>query len=333
MPAASDPVDRHLPWVEKYRPSSLDDLISHKDIVSTIQRFIQEDKLPHLLFYGPAGTGKTSTILAVARQIYSKKEFSSMVLELNASDDRGIGIVREQILTFSSTRTIFKSKFKLVILDEADAMTNDAQNALRRVMEKYTENTRFCLICNYLTGIIPAIQSRCTRFRFGPLENEQMKSRLEYVIKTENVTVTSDGLDSVIRLANGDMRKSLNILQCTSLAYDVVDEDNVYTCTGHPLRSDIKSLVDWMLNEDFTTAYDNITRMKNMKGLALQDMLTEVHSYVHRIDFPPRIRITLLEKMADVEYRLASGTSEKIQLSSLIAAFQAVRDYVVADAD
>jgi len=326
-------IDRHLPWVEKYRPSSLDDLISHKDIIGTIQRFIKEDKLPHLLFYGPAGTGKTSTILAVAQQIYSRKEFSSMVLELNASDDRGIGIVREQILTFASTRTIFKSKFKLVILDEADAMTNDAQNALRRVMEKYTENTRFCLICNYLTGIIPAIQSRCTRFRFGPLETEQMKSRLEHVIKSENVSVSQDGLNSIIRLAKGDMRRSLNILQCTSLAFDEVNEDNVYTCTGQPLRSDIKCIFDWMLNENFTTAYDNIIKLKNLKGLALQDMLTEVHSYVHRIEFPPHIKISLLQKMAEVEYRLASGTSEKIQLSSLIATFQAVRDYVVAEAD
>eukprot|EP00112_Aurelia_sp_Birch-Aquarium-sp1_P011162 Seg2351.6 transcript_id=Seg2351.6/GoldUCD/mRNA.D3Y31 product="Replication factor C subunit 5" protein_id=Seg2351.6/GoldUCD/D3Y31 len=333
MPATSDAIDRHLPWVEKYRPSCLEDLISHKDIINTIQRFIKEDKLPHLLFYGPAGTGKTSTILAMAQQLYSKKEFSSMVLELNASDDRGIGIVREQILTFASTRTIFKSKFKLVILDEADAMTNDAQNALRRVMEKYTENTRFCMICNYLTGIIPALQSRCTRFRFGPLETEQMQSRLEHVIKAEGVNVTPDGMSSLIRLANGDMRKSINILQCTSMAFDIVDEDNVYTCTGQPLRSDIKNIVDWMLNEDFTIAYNNITQMKNLKGLALQDMLTEVHSYVHRIDFPSRIRIILLQKMAEIEYRLASGTSEKLQLSSLIAAFQATRDFVSAEAD
>lgn len=331
--STSKDIDRHLPWVEKYRPNSLEDLVSHKDIINTIRRFINEDRLPHLLFYGPPGTGKTSTILAVARQLYSKKEFSSMVLELNASDDRGIGIVRQQILTFASTRTIFKSKFKLVILDEADAMTKDAQNALRRVMEKYTENTRFCMICNYLTGIIPALQSRCTRFRFGPLDTDQMQSRLDHVVKEERINVPADGMKAVIRLANGDMRKSLNILQCTSMGFDTVDEDSVYTCTGQPLRSDISSIVNWMLNDDFTTAYNNISKMKCIKGLALQDILTEVHSYVHRIDFPQKIKIILLEKMAEVEHRLASGTSEKIQLSSLIAAFQAVRDMVTADAD
>merc|ERR1712013_666904 len=165
--------ESNLPWVEKYRPISLDDLISHKDIISTIQRFINEDKLPHLMFYGPPGTGKTSTILAVARQLYAPQEFNSMVLELNASDDRGIGIVREQILGFASTRTIFKSKFKLVVLDEADAMTKDAQNALRRIMEKYTENTRF---------------------RFGPLDSAQMTSRLGDVIEAEKVKITEDGM-------------------------------------------------------------------------------------------------------------------------------------------
>ncbi|PIK59008.1 putative replication factor C subunit 5 [Apostichopus japonicus] len=123
----------NLPWVEKYRPQNLSDLISHKEIISTIQKFIEEDRLPHLLFYGPPGTGKTSTILACAKQLYSPKEFNSMVLELNASDDRGIDVVRGAVLSFASTRTIFRSGFKLVILDEADAMTNDAQNACEEV--------------------------------------------------------------------------------------------------------------------------------------------------------------------------------------------------------
>lgn len=323
---------RNLPWVEKYRPQTLDDLISHKDILSTIQRFISEDKLPHLLFYGPPGTGKTSTILASARQLYKEKEFNSMVLELNASDDRGIDVVRGPILSFASTRTIFKKGFKLVILDEADAMTQDAQNALRRVIEKFTENTRFCLICNYLSKIIPALQSRCTRFRFGPLSPDQMIPRLEHVIQQENIDITADGMKAIVTLSTGDMRRSLNILQSTSMAYGKVTEDTVYTCTGHPLRSDIANILDWCLNKDFTSAYNQILELKTLKGLALHDILTEVHLLVHRVDFPPAIRISLLIKLADVEHRLASGTSEKIQLSSMVAAFQAVRELVVSEA-
>ncbi|XP_063613930.1 replication factor C subunit 5-like, partial [Penaeus indicus] len=249
---------RNLPWVEKYRPKTLQDLISHEDIISTIQHFIDEDHLPHLLFYGPPGTGKTSTILACARRLYSPKEFNSMVLELNASDDRGINVVRDQILSFASTRTIFKSGFKLIILDEADAMTNDAQNALRRIVEKFTENVRFCLICNYLSKIIPAIQSRCTRFRFGPLSSEQILPRLNHVIEEESVQVTEDGKKALLALSGGDMRKVLNILQSTAMAYKEVSEDNVYTCVGHPLRSDITNIINWMLNEDFQLAYKSI---------------------------------------------------------------------------
>nr|XP_002739068.1 PREDICTED: replication factor C subunit 5-like [Saccoglossus kowalevskii] len=324
--------NRNLPWVEKYRPNKLEELISHADILSTIDRFIKEDRLPHLLFYGPPGTGKTSTILAVAKQLYSPKEFNSMVLELNASDDRGIGIVRGPVLSFASTRTIFKSGFKIVILDEADAMTNDAQNALRRVIEKFTENTRFCLICNYLSKIIPAIQSRCTRFRFGPLDNQQMVPRLEHVIQQERVDVTEDGMNALVTLANGDMRKSLNILQSTSMAYDVVNEVNVYTCVGHPLKEDISNIVNWMLNEDFTTAYNNILDLKTLKGLALQDILTEVHKFIHKVELPTKVRIKLLDKMAEIEYNLTAGTNEKIQLGSLIAAFQVTRDMIVMEA-
>ncbi|RXG59986.1 Replication factor C subunit 5 [Armadillidium vulgare] len=271
--------NKNLPWVEKYRPKSLDDLISHEQIISTINRFINEGHLPHLLFYGPPGTGKTSTILACARKLYSPKEFNSMVLELNASDDRGIGVVREQILSFASTRTIFSSGFKLVILDEADAMTNDAQNALRRV-------------------VVAA-----------------------EVFLNVSLNVTEDGVKSLLTLSEGDMRKVINILQSTSMAFDVVNEDNVYNCVGHPLRSDIKNILNWMLNENITTSFKNISKLKTLKGLALQDVITEIHTLVHRIDFPMSVRIDLVIELAEIEHRLLAGSSEKLQLSGLIAAF------------
>ncbi|KAK9729417.1 ATPase family associated with various cellular activities (AAA) [Popillia japonica] len=316
----------NLPWVEKYRPSTLDDLVSHEDIIKTISKFIKEDQVPHLLFYGPPGTGKTSTILACAQQLYTPAQFSTMVLELNASDDRGIGIVRGQILTFASTRTIFKSGFKLIILDEADAMTQDAQNALRRIIEKYTENIRFCIICNYLSKIIPALQSRCTRFRFGPLSPEQILPRLNYVVDEEKVKITEDGKKALLTLANGDMRKVLNVLQSTWLAYKNVTEDNVYNCVGHPLKTDIENILKWLLNDDVKSTYINIKELKTIKGLALSDILTEIHNFVHRIEFPYEILISLLDKMAQIQVRLAAGSSENIQLTALISAFYFARD-------
>jgi replication factor C subunit 3/5 len=318
--------------VEKYRPATLNDLISHEDIISTIKKFIDQNQLPHLLLYGPAGTGKTSTILACAKQLYTPPQFKSMVLELNASDDRGISIVREQILTFASSKTIFGTGYKLIILDEADAMTNDAQNALRRIIEKYTDNVRFCIICNYLSKIIPALQSRCTRFRFAPLNPNQIVPRLDYVIEKENLKATDDGKKALMDLSGGDMRKVLNVLQSTWMAFKFVNEENVYTCVGHPLKKDIDNIVYWLLNdESFKTTYDKLHKLKLDKGLALEDILKQVHLYVQRLQLPPRVISQLIIKMASIEERLTQGTSEKIQMSALVAAFRLAREQVTVD--
>jgi len=198
-----------LPWVEKYRPNTLDDLISHAEIISTIKKFIDNEQLPHLLFYGPPGTGKTSTILAVAKELYGAKNLKKMVLELNASDQRGIDVVRTEILNFASSRSLHCKGFKVIILDECDAMTRDAQAALRRVMEKYTKNVRFCLICNYLGKLIPAIQSRCTRFRFAPLSTKQMMPRINHVVEEEGINIDESGMDLLLKMAEGDMRRTV----------------------------------------------------------------------------------------------------------------------------
>jgi len=243
-----------LPWVEKYRPQTMAEIVSHQDIVAVLERFIKTKSLPHLLFHGPPGTGKTSLILTIARQLYGPK-FNAMTLELNASDDRGIDVVRNEIKEFASTRTIFSADFKLIILDEADAMTNAAQAALRRVIEKYTKNVRFCLICNYVSKIIPALQSRCTRFRFAPLNPDLVKTRLNEVIAAEKVTIDAQGIDALLRLSAGDMRKTLNILQATTAAFGTVTEEAVYLTTGSPLPADIERIVVWLLNEDFKTGF------------------------------------------------------------------------------
>ncbi|CAK9815024.1 Replication factor C subunit 5 [Anthophora plagiata] len=341
----------NLPWVEKYRPKLLDDLISHEEIIKTINKFIDENELPHLLLYGPPGTGKTSTILACARKLYTPAQYNSMVLlffcfkhcshftkliglhifttqvlELNASDDRGIGVVRGQIRSFASTSAMYRTGFKLIILDEADAMTNDAQNALRRIIEKYTENVRFCVICNYLSKIIPALQSRCTKFRFGPLSTDQIIPRLNTIIQEENLNVSEDGKQALITLSGGDMRRVLNVLQSTWLAYGAVTEENVYLCVGHPLPIDIKNILNWLLNESYELCYCKIQDIKVKKGLALQDILTELHLFVNKIDFPDEIIINLIIKLAEIEKRLSIGCSEAVQLNSLVSAFQNARD-------
>ena len=320
--AASKASTDSLPWIEKHRPAKLSDLIAHEQIISTIDRLIDSGKLPHLLFYGPPGTGKTSTILACARKLYGKS-FKAMVLELNASDERGIAVVRNQITSFAGTRKLFSSGVKLIILDEADALTKDSQAALRRVIEKYSKTTRFCLICNYVSKIIPAIQSRCTRFRFAPLRKDQMESKTKEIAQLEGVNLTEDGLDAILRLSEGDMRRMLNTMQAAHLAFDEVNETNVHLCLGQPLPKDVDIIFGHLMNSTVEVAFDAIRKMAVEKGLAMTDILTEiVKKYVQQgLALPSRVRTFLLEKLADVEHSLAGATSDKIQLGSIVGIF------------
>lgn len=320
--------DQEIPWIEKYRPQTLDDLASHSDIKSTLNKFMSAASLPHLLFYGPPGTGKTSTVLACARRLYEPQQFGQMVLELNASDDRGIDIVRGQILNFASSRGIYPSKFKLVILDEADQMTTDAQNALRRIIEKYTENTRFCLITNYLNKITPAIQSRCTRFRFGPLTPEQINPRIKHIIEREKLNISSDGKNAILELSQGDMRRVVNLLQSVSMAYsgETIDENRVYQCCGQPLKSDINHMMKLMINSDIKTALKQIQELKIEKGLALQDILTQISLLMREQPFDQEVKAQIYIELADIEHFLNGGGNEKLYLSSMIATFQKAKN-------
>ncbi|KAL8482205.1 hypothetical protein ACS0TY_027803 [Phlomoides rotata] len=332
--SAAPPDSRATPWVEKYRPQSLDDVAAHRDIVETIDKLASGNRLPHLLLYGPPGTGKTSTILAMARKLYGNK-LQNMVLELNASDDRGIDVVRQQIQDFASTQSISfgaKPAVKLVLLDEADAMTKDAQFALRRVIERYTKSTRFAMICNNVNKVIPALQSRCTRFRFAPLSAVHVRERLKHVINAEGLDVPESGLRALERLSNGDMRKALNILQSTHMAAQQITEEAVYLCTGNPLPKDIEQICHWLLNESFTTSFHRISEIKTRKGLAVVDIVREVTMFVFKIKMPPDVRIHLINEMAEIEYRLSLACNDKLQLGSLIAAFTRARASLVAAA-
>ncbi|CAA7013424.1 unnamed protein product [Microthlaspi erraticum] len=328
------PQSKATPWVEKYRPQSLDDVAAHRDIIDTIDRLTNENKLPHLLLYGPPGTGKTSTILAVSRKLYGPK-YRNMILELNASDDRGIDVVRQQIQDFASTQSfsLGKSSIKLVLLDEADAMTKDAQFALRRVIEKYTKSTRFALIGNHVNKIIPALQSRCTRFRFAPLDPVHVSQRLKHVVEAEGLDISESGLAALVRLSNGDMRKALNILQSTHMASEKITEEEVYLCTGNPLPRDIEQISHWLLNESYAESYKKISDMKTRKGLAIVDIVKEVTMFVFKIKMPSHVRVQLINDLADIEYRLSFGCNDKLQLGAIISTFTHARSVLVAAAN
>ncbi|KAF2744432.1 P-loop containing nucleoside triphosphate hydrolase protein [Sporormia fimetaria CBS 119925] len=348
--AANLPVEAEdsLPWVEKYRPNTLGDVEGHKDIIATINKFVDSNRLPHLLLYGPPGTGKTSTVLALARRIYGVKNMRQMVLELNASDDRGIDVVREQIKTFSSTKQIFSAApkpgdasslatFKLIILDEADAMTSTAQMALRRIMEKYTANTRFCIIANYTHKLSPALLSRCTRFRFSPLKDRDIRNLVEKVIVEEHVNIVPEAVDSLVTLSKGDMRRALNVLQAchasstplqppgqpapdpNSIVRDEITQTTIYDCIAAPHPADIQLIKNTLLTtSDITQCLKTINQIKMLKGLALADILTALSEELVGLDVKDQSMVTWLTGLADIEYRLSGGGSEVIQTGAMV---------------
>ena len=329
-----------LPFIEKYRPSSFDGIISHEDILSTINLFIEKKTIPHFLFHGPPGTGKTSCIYALAHHLYGDS-FKSMTLELNASDDRGINIVREKIKDFCGALSSFNSmltisnsqnttnakSFKLVILDEADMMTSAAQFALRRVIEKYTRNVRFCLICNQVNKIIPAIQSRCMRFRFSPLKKEQCLQRLIEICNLEGIKYeNANALSRIIEIGKGDMRKILNILESTYMTFDTLTEDNVYSSAGLATGKQIQQIIQTIQDKSkpFDQVYKEINTLKIENGVAMSDLLGEMCKFVraHSNSIPIKNQRDCFKIMAKMEYLDNIGGNEKIIMTNMISSIR-----------
>lgn len=290
--------------------------------MNTVRKFVHEGKLPHLLFYGPPGTGKTSTITALAREIYGPN-YKNMVLELNASDDRGIDVVRNQIKDFASTMQIFSRGFKLIILDEADAMTAVAQNSLRRIIEKYTKNTRFCILANYSHKLNPALVSRCTRFRFQPIPQESIRDRVHNVIQKENISLAPEAENALLGLCKGDMRRALNVLQACKAALESddlqIDTDMIYECIGAPHPKDVDDVLNLVLRDDWTTCYKNFEKYKSTKGLALVDLILGFVDILSNFELKAATRAEILRGLADIEYGISKGGNEKIQTSAVIS--------------
>lgn len=328
----------HLPWIEKYRPKKLNDVVEHIHIIEALQGYITNRFLPHLLFYGPSGTGKTSTIIAAANELYGKNS-KYMVLELNASDERGIDVVRKRIKTFIMAKSLsFDNKmeglFKLVILDEIDAMTQDAQAILKKLVEMYTLNVRFCLICNFIQKIDLALQSRCTTFRFAPLAKKSIIPKINHVVEIEKLDITSDAIEIIIRRSNGDMRKILNQLQGISMAYDKITEANLNKFFGYPSDIVIKDIIKVAMTLPFQEAYSNITNIKIVNGVSIIEIIAEIHILLETYIITKKsnnleIKNMTLEHISQlimslkqIELNQNISTNENIQTAALVAAFK-----------
>ena len=308
-----------IPWVERFRPKLLDQIISHTEIVD----LINNGKFRNILFYGPPGTGKTSVIDAYARKIYSEY-INVMVLNINASEERGKEIVRDKINNFIMTDSFISHLSKMVILDEVDSMTMEAQMMLRNVMEQ-TENIKFCLICNYIKKITSAIQSRCVLLKFSKLTYPDVRKKIDEIaseLKIKNKIKVS-GIKIIYKISDGDMRKAINILQSTYMAYDLVSEDTVAQCYGYPISKDIEQ-IDELFNFPIHECYDKIASLIKLRGYSLNDVITELTEITTNKFLDNKISGDTFRKIIKIfhylELNLTVCSSEHIQLSGLVSA-------------
>ena len=310
-------VGRDEIWIEKYRPDSLDDVLGQEDITDRLQSYIDRDDLPHLLFAGPAGIGKTTAAVAIAKAIYGS-EWREHFLELNASDERGIDVVRDRIKNFARHEGTYD--YRIIFLDEADALTSDAQSALRRTMEQFSNNTRFILSCNYSSQIIDPIQSRCAVFRFSPIPDEAVAEQIRIITEAEGIEVTDDGIDALVYAANGDMRKAINGLQAAAVLGETVDEKAVFTITSTARPEEIEAMVTSALEGDFTAARSVLDDLLTEKGLAGGDIIDQLHRSIWEFDIDDEAAVRLLDRIGEADYRIAEGAHERVQLEALLAA-------------
>jgi replication factor C subunit 3/5 len=311
----------YLPWIEKYRPSDFSSIISNEQNLIILKNMLISNSLPHLLFHGTSGTGKTSTIMALAKELY-KNNINLMIMKLDASDDRGINTVREEIKGFAEKKNMFQKGVKLIILDEADSMTYDAQFALRRIIEKYSDTTRFCLICNYENKIINAIRSRCANFRFNPIQKNEIINFLKKICENENLTILENALDTIAELSNGDLRKAINLLQSISMKSTVITENICYEIAGIPTKQEINTIYETLINTElsFINIYNNINDIIKNNGYSLHLVLKEL---TIRILKSKNInnKGNILSELSDLENKISKSIFADIYISNLIAIF------------
>jgi replication factor C small subunit len=305
-------------WTEKYRPTTLEEIKNQFEIVNRLKNFVKNSSMPHCLFAGPPGTGKTTAALCLAKDLF-KERTMDLYLELNASDARGIDVIRTTVKDFARIATITSAPFKILTLDEADNMTADAQQALRRTMERYTNTCRFILCCNYSGRIIEPIQSRCAIFRFTPLKVEDISEYLISIGEKEGIEITKEGINAIIEVSEGDMRKAINMTQSSASLDRKIDDKIVYQVIGRAKLGDVSKLLNLAIDGEFTKARDVLRNMLLRDGLSGTDILKQIHSEIFKLDIEESKKVTLADTAGEVEFRLVQGGGEEIQLSALLA--------------
>jgi len=320
--ASTSAAEMELPWVEKYRPHNLSEVIGHDEITKRLKGYVDKKNLPNMLFSGPAGTGKTSSSIALAKEVF-KESFEQNFLELNASDDRGIDVVRKTIKDFARTLA-FDSGFKIIFLDECDALTQDAQQALRRTMEKYTKTCRFILSCNYSSKIIEPIQSRCVVYRFKPLNAKDIDKQIRHIAQNEKLVVEEKAEVAVNYIAQGDLRKAVNIMQACATLDKKITEEIVYTVSSRARPEQVQEMIVLALAGKFLEARKKLEELMYEQGMSGEDIITQLYRETMALDekiLAQKDKIELVDTIGEYDFRLTEGATERIQLEALLAQF------------
>jgi replication factor C small subunit len=312
--------ESHTIWIEKYRPSRLADIVGQDEIVERLSSYVKSGNLPHLLFTGSAGVGKTTAAVTLAKEFY-KDSYQMNFREMNASDERGIDVVRNQIKQFARTTPLGNATFKILFLDEADALTTDAQAALRRTMESYAQTCRFILSCNYSSKIIDPIQSRCAIYRFKPLGPEAIKEEVRRIAGKEGLTITPGAMDAIVYIAQGDMRKAINALQGGAIINATIDDKMIYAITSTARPDEINELLDLSLTGDFDAAESLLNHLLHERGIAPNELINQCYRALVKREMNRSLKVQLIDHIGETDFRLSEGANSDIQLEALIARF------------
>ena len=307
-------------WTEKYRPSNFTEILGQDAILKRVQSLTNSLNIPHLLFAGPAGTGKSTLALVIVKELF-KESWKDNYLELNASDERGINIVREKVKNFARTKSLGNVPFKIIFLDEADALTPEAQQALRRTMENYSVSCRFILSCNYSSKIIDPIQSRCAIFRFKLLEKKDIEKIILKIAEKENLTISPESIEILYEGSEGDCRRCINLLQSTAPISPVITPELVSTVISSAKPKDIKIVLDYALSGDFQEAREKLLDIMLKESIAGQDVIKAIQKEIWNLPVEPELKVKLTEKTGEAEFRIVEGSDPFIQLQALLASF------------
>ena len=307
-------------WTEKFRPIKFEEVVGQQEILKRVKSLVQALNIPHLLFAGPAGTGKSTLALIIVKELF-KERWRENYLELNASDERGIDVIRQKVKDFARTKAIENVPFKVIFLDEADALTKEAQQALRRTMENFSNTCRFIMSCNYSSSIIDPIQSRCVVFRFKLLEKKDVSEVIKKIAEKEKLKISDDAFQTLYEASEGDCRRAINLLQATASISPDINSEMINMISSSAKPSGVKVVLDYALAGDFVNAREKLLDVMLKDSVSGQDIIKAIQKEIWNLQIEPEIKVRLTEKTGEVEFRMTEGSDEFVQLQALVASF------------